>query len=62
MHFNMWRVDDDIVSMVVVIPNAKNNEDYEDGTCKGEGIVGFTLVIFEQFHFFLFQCEMHNGK
>ena len=66
MHLNMGRVDDDVVSMVVVIPNGNHNGDNEKETRNRNVEVGLTFGVLEQFHFFSFSPkgpnELNNGK
>jgi hypothetical protein len=47
MGFDMRRVDDDIVSMVVVIPDTKNQTHYNDHSSQGIVGVGLTFVVLE---------------
>jgi hypothetical protein len=45
MYFDMGRVDDDIVLMVVVIPNDNNDTDYEDETRDGDVEITLTFGV-----------------
>ena len=62
MRFDMRRVDDDIVSMIVVIPKQKNNAEHDHHTSYRVVGVGLTLGVLEQFHFFLFQSELNHKR
>ena len=61
MYFDVGRVDDDIVLMVVVIPNAEDQAYHNDDNARGVVVIDFTFrFFFEQFHFFLFRSELNN--